>query len=88
MPAHPRKKAEADKPVEDLPPADPDKLAKESTPIGDSVLADAPHMADSYDEDVQQALNRSTQDGKGDEDPGESDWNGYATEGVEVEEHQ
>jgi hypothetical protein len=31
-------------------------------------------------------LQRETDDGKGDEDPGESDWKGYATDGVEVEE--
>jgi hypothetical protein len=67
----------------------------ETTPVGDEAEAAAlafhaddfepPETADSVDDDVEQALSRTTHDGKGDEDPGESDWNGYATEGVEVE---
>jgi hypothetical protein len=36
--------------------------------------------------DVKSALKRETDDGKGDEEPGESDFAGYATEGVEQEE--
>jgi hypothetical protein len=46
----------------------------------------APETAKAYKVDVQRALERETADGKGDEDPGPSDWNGYATEGVEEEE--
>lgn len=34
-------------------------------------------------EDVQAALERQTDDGKGDDEPGESDFQGFATEGVE-----
>ena len=34
-------------------------------------------------EDVQAALERETDDGKGDDEPGESDFQGFATEGVE-----
>jgi hypothetical protein len=41
--------------------------------------------ANSYKVDVKRALERETQDGKGDEDPGPSDWNGFATDGVEKE---
>lgn len=69
----------------------PDEDAsKEPTPIGDQVekdLADGkiPFVADSVEDDVQTALARKTQDGKGDEDPGESDWNGYATDEVETD---
>jgi hypothetical protein len=71
------------------------KAANESTPIGNEAEEAAlsfhaegfepPETADSVDDDVQHALSRTTHDGKGDEDPGESDWNGYATEGVEAE---
>lgn len=43
----------------------------------------APDTAKSVKADVERALARETQDGKGDEDPGPSDWNGFATEGVE-----
>jgi hypothetical protein len=89
---------------EDLPPADPDALARETTPVADSLQANpaaeaeksdppaeedptasAPATAKSYQVDVQRALARETQDGKGEEDPGPSDWQGYATEGVEVD---
>jgi hypothetical protein len=41
--------------------------------------------AKSVKADVARALKRETFDGKGDEDPGPSDWNGFATEGVEKE---
>lgn len=65
------------------------KARNESTPIGDETAEalgiEVPHTADPVDEDVEHALQRETHDGKGEEDPGESDWNGYATEGVEVE---
>lgn len=40
------------------------------------------------DTDVDQALERETHDGKGDDEPGESDFKGYATEGVEQESEQ
>lgn len=44
-----------------------------------------PFVAKSYKVDVERALERETHDGPGDEDPGESDWISYATEGVEKE---
>lgn len=60
--------------------------AKEQPPAEEP---QAPETADHFDKkDVAAALKRETQDGKGDEDPGPSDWNGYATEGVEKEESQ
>lgn len=68
-----------------------EKIAKEPTPVSDEttsatgITAQAPETADPVEDDVQHALSRETQDGKGDEDPGPSDWNGYATDGVEVE---
>lgn len=37
------------------------------------------------DDEVKRALARTTHDGPGDEDPGESDWVSYATDGVEVD---
>lgn len=48
-------------------------------------LEEAPETAKAYKVDVKRALQRSTDDGKGDEDPGESDFISYATEGVERE---
>lgn len=60
--------------------------ASESTAEEDE--PDIPDTANSYKVDVQRALSRETSDGKGDEDPGPSDWNGYATEGVEVDEKE
>lgn len=44
-----------------------------------------PFVAESDEDDVYSALERETHDGPGDEDPGESDWISYATEGVEKE---
>lgn len=44
-----------------------------------------PFVAKSYKVDVERALERETHDGPGDEEPGESDWISYATEGVEKE---
>lgn len=35
-------------------------------------------------EDVKNALERQTHDGPGDEQPGDSDFKGFATEGVET----
>lgn len=89
----------------DLPPADPSKMAEESTPVGDEAEnashetgsdeedddvpnagGNAPVSARSYQVDVGRALQRETHDGKGEEDPGESDWQGFATEGVETSE--
>ena len=62
----------------------------EGTPIGDEAQAaaaaqptDAPDTAKSVKVDVERALDRETQDGKGDEDPGPSDFQGFATEDVE-----
>lgn len=65
----------------------------ENTPVYDDVkngettspTTEAPETAESFKDDVKRALERETQDGKGDEDPGPSDWNGFATEGVEKE---
>jgi hypothetical protein len=68
-----------------------ERIASEPTPIADEtsaatgITAQAPDTAIAHEDDVQHALSRETQDGKGDEEPGPSDWNGYATEGVEVE---
>lgn len=46
---------------------------------------DIPFAAKSFKVDVKRALERETQDGPGDDEIPESDWQGYATEGVEVE---
>jgi hypothetical protein len=67
-----------------------ERVAKEATPIADETAAatgiEVPETAEHHDaEDVSAALQRETQDGKGAEDPGESDWVSYASEGVEVE---
>lgn len=56
--------------------------ANESTPIFDETVQ-AVETADSVKADVKRALERKTDDGKGDEDPGPSDFQGFATEGVE-----
>lgn len=73
---------------------------KESTPIGDEVakslandeddddeeeLTEVPFAAKSYKVDVERALARTTQDGKGDDEVPPSDWQGYATNDVEVQ---
>jgi|SRR5215211_105870 len=73
---------------EDFGTVDPDKMAKESTPVFDEVEADpeVPEIASSYKADVKRALARQTDDGKGDDDPGDSDFESFATEGVEKEE--
>jgi hypothetical protein len=43
-------------------------------------------VPENYDEeDVAAALERETDDGPGDDDPGEGDFNSYATENVEKE---
>lgn len=42
-------------------------------------------VSPSDEDEVKRALERETHDGKGDEDPGPSDWISYATEGVEKE---
>lgn len=62
----------------------------EPTPIGDAVSQElsAPETADPVKVDIKRALDRETQDGKGDEDPGPSDFQGFATEGVEKEDSQ
>lgn len=62
----------------------------EPTPIGDATQAagEAPETAESFKVDVKRALERETQDGKGDTDPGPSDFQGFATEGVEKENSQ
>lgn len=63
------------------------KEETEPTPIFDEAEAKLKNSGPHHDDtDVPAALKRETQDGKGEEDPGPSDWNGYATEGVEQEE--
>lgn len=68
--------------------------SNEPTPIGDEIAEELngddaeeelPFAAKAYKVDVQQALERETQDGPGDEDPGLSNWQGYATDEVEKE---
>lgn len=71
--------------------------AKESTPIGDQVakdldeddddeeLTEVPFVAKSYKVDVERALARTTQDGKGEDEVPPSNWQGYATDDVEVQ---
>lgn len=44
-----------------------------------------PFEAKSVKRDVKRALERETDDGKGDEDVPESDWDSFATKNVEVE---
>lgn len=77
-----------------LDPSTPVDTSNETTPLHDEplsteeaqgVVADAPDTADSVKADVKRALERETQDGKGSEDPGPSDFQGFATDGVEVE---
>lgn len=69
----------------DVTQSDAPSIDEDEDGEGDEV-EEAPETAKAYKIDVQRALDRKTDDGKGDEDPGESDWNGYATEGVEEEE--
>jgi hypothetical protein len=52
----------------------------------DMVEQTEPKTADSFDEeDVKSALERETQDGKGDEDPGDSDFQSFEKDDAEVE---
>lgn len=53
---------------------------EESTPLFDEL-----DTANSYKVDVKRALDRETDDGKGDTDPGESDFVSFATDDVEKE---
>lgn len=63
--------------VQEIPPEDTSEQSVE-------VASDAPAEVVTHDEeDVQAALARDTQDGKGDESVPESDFESYATEGVE-----
>lgn len=64
---------------------DNEDSAQEPTPIGDAVFAETNGASPSDEDEVKRALKRKTHDGKGDEDPGPSDWISYATEGVEKE---
>jgi hypothetical protein len=49
-------------------------------------MTDDTQSSEHYDEeDVAAALERETDDGPGDEEPGEGDFQSYATEGVEQE---
>lgn len=65
--------------------AQPTEATKPADSAPDAEPTEAPDTAKSVKADVDRALERETQDGKGDEDPGPSDWNGFATEGVEEE---
>jgi hypothetical protein len=71
------------------PPSSSGEGAKGSseTPIFDEVAdeLEVPEIASSYKADVKRALARDTDDGYGDEDPGPSNFESFATEGVEVE---
>jgi hypothetical protein len=85
----------ADSSTEPTPVGDEaEQAAKASNGAADPSAAEpdpaaaAPDTAKSFQVDVSRALQRETHDGKGDEEPGESDWQGYATEGVEQEESQ
>lgn len=62
-----------------------DELAKATVDDEDEEDETAPEKAKAYKADVGRALDRETQDGQGDEDPGPSDFISYATEGVEKE---
>lgn len=75
-----------------LDPSTPVDTSNETTPLHDeplpveeakAVVADAPNDAKSFKVDVERALARETQDGPGDEEPGPSDFQGFATDGVE-----
>lgn len=73
--------------------------ANEETPIGDALTKElseeedvdidfgdeVPFEAKSIKADVKRALERETQDGKGDDEVPESDWDSYATKNVEVQ---
>jgi hypothetical protein len=65
--------------------AQPTETTKPADSAPDAEPTEAPDTSDPVKADVKRALARETQDGKGDEDPGPSDWNGFATEGVEEE---
>lgn len=68
---------------------DPDiDTSNESTPLADETQQKAddgeiPFDAKSYKVDVERALERKTDDGKGDEEVPESDFDSYATDEVE-----
>lgn len=49
----------------------------------DEELTEVPFAAKSYKVDVDRALARSTNDGKGDDEVPPSNWQGYATDDVE-----
>lgn len=81
-------------------PIDPQTPRQESTPIGDELametandedddddpeLTEVPFVAKSIKKDVERALARTTDDGKGDDEVPPSNWRGYATNDVEVE---
>ena len=57
----------------------------EPTPIFDEVVESIETAKHSDKTDVPAALKRETQDGAGEEDPGPSDFESFATEGVEKE---
>lgn len=79
--------------TESAPPTPPSTPTPPSdTPIGDELASRQtvepdPASTEDFDEaeEIKRALARETHDGKGDEDPGESDWVSYATDGVEVD---
>lgn len=73
---------EKDKTKDETPAA---PVQDQSADAPSSEQVEAPETAKSFKVDVERALERETQDGKGDEDPGDSDWISYATDGVEKE---
>jgi hypothetical protein len=63
-----------------------DKVPSDYADKKDVNVEDAPETAESVDEeDVKSSLERTTFDGKGDDDPGDSDFQSFANENAEVE---
>ena len=80
--------AEAGTPIHDeLASGNPTDEHPEPLPADEAktVVADAPDSSKSFKVDVERALARETQDGKGDSEPGPSNFESFATEGVEKE---
>lgn len=75
----------ADKPAETTPVFDEVKSEQAATTTEVQANPGDVETADPVKIDIKRALERETQDGKGDEDPGPSDFQGFATDGVEKE---
>jgi hypothetical protein len=73
------------KPEEGTPLYDEIKASVSADQDDEVDLNEVPENANAFKVDVQRALEKETQDGKGDEDPGPSDFLGFATDGVEKE---